>query len=449
MEKTRDHFSSQLGVFLTVVGAAVGLGNFWRFPYMVGMHGGAAYIIMYLLFAMVLCMPIMFSEFVLGRRSQRNVFGTFKVLAPGTGWWGIGILSVAVSLCILFFYCVVGGWTIEYAYQSIRGFSSDVQVLENNFSTFVASPVRPIVCHLLFLGMSAVIVVGGIKKGIEKSCKILMPLLLLMVILLAIRALFLPGSMEGVIFLFKPDFSKITAETVLAALGQTFFSLSLGMGVMITYASYTKRETNIVKMSANTCLSAVAFSVLAGLAVMPAVFAFGISPTEGSGLAFITLPRIFAQLPFGSALAFIFFIGLLVAAVTSAISSIEVVAAYFTEELKWTRRTSIVIVFIVVAIFGSLSALSMGVLKDVTLFGKGFFDLFDYLASNILLPIGGLLVVIFTGWVIKKAVVKEELSSGGRYRVPFFGAIMFIVKFVAPVAISLIFLSSLGLIKLF
>jgi NSS family neurotransmitter:Na+ symporter len=449
MEKQRDHFSSNFGVFLAVVGSAVGLGNFWRFPYMVGTYGGAAYIILYLVFVVALCLPIMFSEFIIGRRTQSNAFGAFKKLAPGTGWKGIGFICVAASFAILSFYCIVGAWTIEYMIQSVIGFSSDADVLDAKFNNFVSSPTRPIIWHLLMLGLSAFIVIGGIKKGIEKSCKILMPFLLLMVILLAIRVLFLPGAMEGVTFLFKPDFSKITGETILAALGQSFFSLSLGMGCIITYASYVKQEANIIKISAATSFSDVGFSLLCGLAIMPAVFSFGISPSEGPSLVFITLPRIFAQIPLGNAIAFVFFLGLSVAAITSIISLIEVVAAYFVEEFKYSRRKAVIITSIIVVFTGSLSSLSMGVLKDVKIFGKVFFDMFDYLASNILLPIGGLLVVLFTGWVLKKTLIKEELSSGGRYKVPFMGWIMFVIKFLAPIAITLIFLSSLGLLKIF
>jgi NSS family neurotransmitter:Na+ symporter len=391
----------------------------------------------------------MFSEFLIGRRTQSNAFGAFKKLAPGTAWWGIGFICVAAALSILSFYCVVGGWTIEYIYQSVVGFSSDTNVLEHNFSSFVESPVRPIVWHLLLLGISAFIVIKGIRNGIEKTCKILMPFLLFMVIVLAVRVLFLPGASEGITFLFKPDFSKITAETVLAALGQSFFSLSLGMGCIITYASYVKRDTNIIKTSACVSFADVGFSLLCGLAIMPAVFAFGISPSEGSSLVFITLPCIFAQLPFGNAIAFVFFVGLLIAAMTSIISLIEVVAAYFIEELKLSRRAAVIITSSIIVVTGSLSSLSMGILKDVTIFGKGFFDMFDYFAANILLPLGGLLIVIFTGWVLKKTTVKDELSSGGIYKVPLFRLIMFIVKFVAPIAITLIFLNSLGLLKLF
>jgi len=447
--KPRDSFGSQFGVLVAVAGSAVGLGNFWRFPYMVGTYGGAAFIIVYLLF-MAILLPIMFSEFVIGRRAQSNAYGAFKVLAPGTRWKGIGLLSVAASISILSFYCVVGGWTIEYIFQSVTGkLSSDAAIVSQTFEHFVTSSFRPILWHLLFLGIPAVIVVAGIKNGIEKYAKILMPVLLLMTIFLAVWSLCLPGASKGVAFLFNPDFSRITGESLLATMGQAFFSLSLGMGCVVTYASYVKKENNIMKLGTGAGLADLGFALLASLAIMPAVFAFDISPSEGPGLVFIILPRIFAQLPLGDVFAFVFFVCLFIAAVTSSISLIEVVTAYSTEELKLSRRTSVVITFIIVAIFGSLSSLSQGVLKDVTIFGKGFFDMFDYLSSNILLPLGGLLIVIFTGWVLKKKVVKDELSSGGLYRVPIFGTIMFVIKFVAPIAISLIFLNSLGLLKLF
>ena len=449
MNKSRDHFGSQFGVLVAVAGSAVGLGNFWRFPYMVGTYGGAAFIIVYLLMVLML-LPIMFSEFVIGRRSQSNAYGAFKVLAPGTPWKGIGILSVAASFAILSFYCVVGGWTIEYMYQSVTTrFSSDASALEATFSNFVSSPVRPILWHLLFLGLSAVIVIAGIKKGIEKYAKILMPILLLMIIFLAVWALFLPGASKGVAFLFHPDFSKITGESLLAAMGQAFFSLSLGMGCIVTYASYVKKGDNIIMLGTSSGFADLGFALLASLAIMPAVFAFGISPNEGPSLVFITLPRIFAQLPMGNVFALVFFASLLIAAITSSISLIEVVTAYFTEELKLSRRMAVGITTLIIVVTGSLSSLSMGVLKGVKIFGKGFFDMFDYLSSNILLPLGGLFIVIFTGWVLKKAAVKDELSSGGRYRIPLFGPIMFVIKFVAPIAIAIIFLNSMGLLKLF
>ena len=449
----RDGFGSRFGVLVAVAGSAVGLGNLWRFPYLVGNNGGAAFIIMYLSFVIVLCLPIMFSEFIIGRRTQSNAFGAIKKLAPKSIWLLIGVISVAASISIMSFYSVVGGWTIEYI---VNSFSSDFLTSNNNllnskFKDFVSSPIKPLIQHLIFLGLSAMIVVAGIKNGIEKYSKILMPGLFVLVLLLAIRSLTLDGASEGVKFLLYPDFSKLQGDSILAALGQAFFSLSLGMGCIITYGSYVKKEENLLKISLMTAFADTGFAILAGLAVMPAVFAFGISPSEGPSLVFITLPQIFAQLPFGNILSIIFFIILLVAAITSAISLLEVIVAYMTEELKFTRRNAVIISFLIIGFLGSLSSLSEGVLSDFKIFGKTIFDTFDFMSSNVFLPIGGLLVVLFVGWKMASKDVKDELSSGGAIRLNgvLFGGIMFIIKFIAPIAISVVLLNSLGLIKIF
>jgi NSS family neurotransmitter:Na+ symporter len=449
----RDGFGSRFGVLVAVAGSAVGLGNLWRFPYLVGNNGGAAFIIMYLSFVIVLCLPIMFSEFIIGRRTQSNAFGAIKKLAPKSIWLLIGVISVAASISIMSFYSVVGGWTIEYI---VNSFSSDFLTSNNNllnskFNDFVSSPIKPLIQHLIFLGLSAMIVVAGIKNGIEKYSKILMPGLFVLVLLLAIRSLTLDGASEGVKFLLYPDFSKLQGDSILAALGQAFFSLSLGMGCIITYGSYVKKEENLLKISLMTAFADTGFAILAGLAVMPAVFAFGISPSEGPSLVFITLPQIFAQLPFGNILSIIFFIILLVAAITSAISLLEVIVAYMTEELKFTRRNAVIISFLIIGFLGSLSSLSEGVLSDFKIFGKTIFDTFDFMSSNVFLPIGGLLVVLFVGWKMASKDVKDELSSGGAIRLNgvLFGGIMFIIKFIAPIAISVVLLNSLGLIKIF
>ena len=449
----RDGFGSRFGVLVAVAGSAVGLGNLWRFPYMVGNNGGAAFIILYLAFVILLCLPIMFSEFIIGRRTQSNVFGAINKLAPRSPFLSIGVISVVASICIMSFYSVVGGWTLEYI---IKSFSPDFLTsssisLESQFKEASTSSLIPIATHLTFLGLSALIVVAGIKNGIEKYSKILMPVLFFLVMLLAIRSVTLEGSAAGVKFLFYPDFSKITGATLIAALGQAFFSLSLGMGCIITYGSYVKKNENLFKVSLMTVAADTGFAILAGLAVMPAVFAFGISPGQGPSLVFITLPQIFGQLPFGNIISTAFFIILLIAAITSSISLLEVIVAYFTEELKLTRKAGVLIAFAIIGVFGTLSSLSNGVLSDVTIFGKTFFDLFDYTSSNILLPVGGLLVVLFVGWRMKKADVLDELTNGGSIAIKGFILkwVIFTIKFLAPIAIALVLLSSIGLIKLF
>jgi NSS family neurotransmitter:Na+ symporter len=443
----RDGFGSRFGVLVAVAGSAVGLGNLWRFPYMVGTNGGAAFIFLYLFFVILLCMPIMFSEFIIGRRTQSNAFGAIKKIAPKSGWLSIGIISVVASICIMSFYSVVGGWTLEYIFKSFSPsfLTSDNSSLSSQFSGFSQSSFMPVVMHLLFLAISAMIVVAGVKNGIEKYSKVLMPILFVLVLLLAIRSLTLDGAGEGVKFLFHPDFSKITGETMLAALGQAFFSLSLGMGCIITYGSYVNKKENLFKISFMTVAADTGFAILAGLAVVPAVFAFGIPPGQGPSLVFITLPQVFAQLPFGNIIAVAFFFILLIAAVTSAISLLEVVVAYFTEELKMTRKVAVVVTFVIIGVFGTFSSLSQGALADVTLFGKSFFDLFDYTSSNILLPVGGLLVVLFVGWRMKRADVLDELTNGGTIalRKSLFTGIMLVIKFLAPIAISIVLLNSL------
>ncbi len=452
-EMKRDGFGSRFGVLVAVAGSAVGLGNLWRFPYMVGNNGGAAFIIIYLLFVILLCLPIMFSEFIIGRRTQSNVFGAINKLAPKSPFLSIGVISVVASICIMAFYSVVGGWTIEYIFKSFSPdfLTANSASLESQFKEASTSSLVPIATHLAFLGLSALIVVAGIKNGIEKYSKILMPVLFFLVMLLAIRSMTLDGSSAGIKFLFYPDFSKITGATLIAALGQAFFSLSLGMGCIITYGSYVKKNENLFKVSLMTVAADTGFAILAGLAVMPAVFAFGISPGQGPSLVFITLPQIFAQLPFGNVIAIAFFFILFIAAITSAISLLEVIVAYFTEELKLTRKAAVLIAFTIIGIFGTLSSLSNGVLADVKIFGKTFFDLFDYTSSNILLPVGGLLVVMFVGWRMKKADVLDELTNGGSITIKGFVLkwIIFTIKFLAPIAIALVLLSSIGFIKLF
>jgi len=449
----RDGFASRFGVLVAVAGSAVGLGNLWRFPYLVGNNGGAAFILLYLFFVFLLCLPIMFSEFIIGRRTQSNAFGAMKKLAPKSGWLSIGVISVVTALCIMSFYSVVGGWIVDYVFRSLSGnfLTTDGEKLASTFGNFISSPVRPAIMMLIFLGLSALIVSAGVKNGIEKYSKILMPVLFVLVLFLAIRAVTLPGASEGVNFLLNPDFSKLKPDSALAALGQAFFSLSIGIGCIITYGSYVNKKENLMNISVISSLADTTFAILAGLAIMPAVFAFGISPGEGPGLVFITLPQIFAQMPFGMVLSVVFFVILLVAALTSEISLLEVVVAYLNEELKISRRLSVVITFAIAGFLGLFCSLSEGTLSGYTVYGKTIFDIFDYTTSNILLPVGGLLIVLFVGWRMKKAEIFEELSNGGTISVKKYllNGIMVCIKFLSPVAITFILLNGLGMIRLF
>ncbi len=445
--KARDTFGSRFGILVAMTGSAVGLGNLWRFPYLVGENGGAAFIIIYLAFVLFMCIPIMISEFVIGRRSHTNVFGAFKVLAPGSKWSIIGIMAVLSAGFIIAFYCVVGGWSIEYLVKAIcfdftRHSEIDPSAM---FSGFVTSPVKPIIYTCFFLALTGAVIFAGVKKGIEKFTKVMMPLLFIMVIIIAIRSLTLPGSMEGISYLFKPDFSKITSSTVLAAMGQAFFSLSLGCGTILTYASYVDKNENIIACSTYTSLADTIFAIIAGCAIMPAVFAFGISPQEGPGLVFITLPHIFAQLPFGGIIAILFFFTLFLAALTSSISLLEVIVAYMVEEFKMKRSKAVIITFFIFLILGSLCSLSQGVLSDFKIMGRNIFDLFDYLSADYLMTIGGLLIVIFVGWKMGKRSTFEELSNNGTLKIPrwFATFLFFLIKYIAPVTIIIIFISKI------
>ena len=442
MEK-RDSFASSFGVLVAMAGSAVGLGNLWRFPYLVGTNGGAAFIIIYLAIVFLLALPIMYAEFVVGRRAQSNVYGAFKKLAPGSKWGIIGVMAIICCILIVSFYSVVGGWTIDYLVKAVMGeFSSGSEGFDGLFAQTVSSNYRPLLFMLLFVGTSATVLLAGVKDGIEKYSKVLMPLLFVMVIIIAVRSVTLPGSGAGLDFLFKPDFSKVTASTVLDALGQAFFSLSVGFGIIFTYASYVNRDENLIKMSAQTATADTLFAIIAGIAIMPAVFAFGISPSQGPGLVFVTLPYVFAQLPLGSVLAAIFFFVLFVAALTSAISLLEVAVAYVLEEFKIGRRAAVISVVAIVLFLGTFCSLSQGLLGDVKILGNNIFDLFDKTTANILIPLGALLIVLFAGWRMKREDFMDEITSGGKHRINpvYLKVVIFSVRYLAPIIIAVIML---------
>ena len=443
----RDSFGSGFGVLVAMAGSAVGLGNLWRFPYLVGTNGGAAFIIIYLAFVLLLALPIMYSEFIIGRRSQANVFGAYRVLAPGTKWCNTGYIYVLGSLAIISFYCVVGGWTMAYLWKAVTfKFSvADTAVLGDIFNRTVTSNTEPLVFMLIFLFATALIVMAGIKEGIERYTKVMMPLLFVIVVVVAIRSLTLPNASAGLDFMFRPDFSKVTSKTLLDALGQAFFSLSIGCGTIMTYGSYVNKRENIVGLSAQTVITDTLFAIIAGLAIMPAVFSFGISPAEGPGLVFVTLPFIFAQIPFGAFLAILFFFMLFIAAITSSISQLEVIVSYLKEEFSMSRKVAITSSLVVIVTFGVLCSLSQGVLADVKILGYNFFDFFDKSSENILLPLGGFFAVIFVGWKMKKQDVEDELTSGGlhKLRPAFINFIYYSIKYLAPVVVAIVLVSGL------
>ena len=443
----RDSFTGRIGIIAAVAGSAVGLGNIWKFPYITGVFGGGAFVLVYLICIAIIGLPVMLSEFTIGRKAQRNAVGSFKKLAPGKPWFLTGIMGVAAAFMILAFYGVVAGWTLEYLGKAvINSFAGKNPAdLEGMFGGFINQIIRPIFWQFVFMGLTCWIVLAGIKGGIEKASKTLMPVLLLIIVILDIRAITLPGAGEGLSFLFKPDFSKLSAEGVLSALGHAFFSLSLGMGTLITYSSYMGKNENLGSMAIQCTVADTGIALLAGIAIFPAVFAFGIEPGAGPGLVFITLPNVFQQMPGGYIFSLLFFLLLAVAALTSSISILEVVVAYFSEELKLARRNATIMATIAITIVGIPCSLSMGAMSKVQFLGKTFFDWLDYIAANILLPIGGLLIVAFVGWYLGYDKTKEEITNAGKLKAAYLPLFLFLAKFIAPLVIAIVFLHGLGL----
>jgi len=449
-KEQRINFSSKLAVVAAAAGSAVGLGNIWRFPYELGQYGGAAFLLIYLAFVILLGMPVMLSEFVIGRMGQSNAVGSFKKLAPQKPWWLIGVMGVITSFLIMGFYSVVSGWTLEYIFQAIGNKFVNLNTSEMStvFTDFSSDTLRPLIWMFIFMVVSAVIIIMGVKDGIERSTKFLMPLLVIIIIALGVRAVTLPGGIEGLRFLFQPDFSKINSSVILSAMGQAFFSLSLGMGCMITYGSYINRKNHLSHTVVEVTSLDTLVSVLASIAIFPAVFSLGINPGRGPELVFITLPTVFAQMPGGYIWAILFFILLAVAALTSAISLMEVVVAYLVEEIKMKRLTATMLVSVGIMFFGVLASLSFGAWKEVKIMGMNFFDLFDNLTSRVLMPLGGLFISLFAGWVLDSKKVRDEISTYGKFSVRFFPLFLILVRYVAPIFIILVMLNQLGLSKL-
>ena len=446
----RVNFGSKIGAILAAAGSAVGLGNIWRFPYEAGNHGGAAFILVYLACVFILGMPIMIAEFTVGRRAKASTGKAFGILAPGTQWKWLGRLGVLSGLLILGYYSVVAGWTLEYIITSLsNGFAGkgpeDYVAIFQNFSQ---DPVRPIVWCLVFLFLTHFVIVKGVKDGIEKSSKVLMPVLFILILVLAVCSMSLPDASKGLEFLLKPDFSKVNADVFLGAMGQAFFSLSLGMGCLSTYASYFGSDTQMGKTALSVGVIDTMVAILAGLIIFPAAFSVGIQPDAGPSLIFITLPNVFQQafggVPFLAMIfSLMFYVLLALAALTSTISLHEVVTSYLNEQFGMSRGRAAVWVTGFCVVTGVLSSLSLGVWDD-KFFGLGFFDLLDFVTAKLMLPLSGLLVSLFVGWYLKRSLSYEELTNYGLQKAPYFPIYMFILRYLAPIAIVLIFVNELG-----
>ena len=446
----RVSFGSKIGAILAAAGSAVGLGNIWRFPYEAGNHGGAAFILIYLGCVFLMGMPIMIAEFTVGRRAKASTGRAFGVLSPGTQWKWIGYLGVLAGLLILGYYSVVAGWTLEYIIASVsNGFADktpeDFVAIFQNFSQ---NPIRPVLWCLAFLFLTHYVIVKGVKDGIEKSSKILMPVLFILILVLAGCSVTLPDASKGLEFLLKPDFSKVDAGVFLGAMGQAFFSMSLGMGCLSTYASYFSKETSLGKTALSVGVIDTMVAILAGFIIFPAAFSVGIQPDAGPSLIFITLPNVFQQafggVPFlATVFSLMFYVLLALAALTSTISLHEVVTAYLTERFNISRGRAAMMVTSFCVVTGVLSSLSLGV-WDEKFFGLSFFDLLDFVTAKLMLPLSGLLVCLFVGWYLKRSVSYEELTNYGLQKAPYFSVYMFILKYLAPVVILLIFVNELG-----
>lgn len=445
----RDGFSSKIGIIAAAAGSAIGLGNIWKFPYITGVYGGGAFILVYLVCIALIGLPVMLQEFSIGRRAQANAIGSFKKLKPNTPWFLTGWLGFAAAFVILSFYGVVAGWTLSYVFSAITNSfaGQDPEALGNMFGGLVVNPWKPILFQVIFMVLTAGIILGGVKNGIEKYSKILMPLLLAIIVVLDIRAITLPGASAGLAFLFQPDFSKLTASAVMSALGHAFFSLSLGMGTMITYGSYIGKKENLGVTALQVTIADTAIALLAGLAIFPAVFAFGIEPGAGPGLVFITLPNVFNQMPGGYIFAIMFFVLLAVAALTSSISILEVVVAYFVEDKGWDRKKSTIIATVAITALGAFESLTNSVinfklplLKGGVMHSFGFFDWMIEM-SDLMLPLGGLFISIFVGWVMTKEDVDDEITNGGELSHAWMGIFEVLTKYVAPVLIFFTFLN--------
>lgn len=448
MTEKRAHFATRLGAIATTVGSAVGLGNIWRFPYEAGVNGGGAFLLIDLFFVFVIGIPVVCAEFIIGRHTGLNIRGAFKKLAPGKSWSILGYMGILASILILSFYSVVAGWTLEYLRLSIIGFGgeSSVESLHSRFDTFATSDISPVICTLLFLFINYVIVIRGVQRGIERMSNIMMPMLFVLLAIFCINSLTLPGASDGLSFLFNPDFSKVTPSVMIGAMGQAFFSLSLGLGCLITYSSYFKKDTPLLKTAGIMASLDTLVAILAGVIIFPAVFTFGMEPAAGPRLVFEILPSVFNHLPGSAIWSTLFFFLLFLASLSSTISMSEISIAYLVDELSMSRRKATTIVIVTAMILGSLCALSFGSLSGITIFNLTFFNLFDYVSSNILLPLGGMFISIFVGYILDRTVVMKELAPDSTRR-GLFGArlVVFCLRYIAPICIAAVFLYSLGI----
>ena len=447
--KPRDGFTSTFGVLVATLGSAVGLGNIWKFPALTGLNGGAGFLLVYLLATLLVGLPVMIVETMLGRAARANAVSTFEQLEPRQGGWKIiGWMGFVAALLIMSFYSGVAGWVYAYIFKAMSGeiATTDPKIAGAAFGQLVSNPVASLIWQWVVLGITGGIIMLGVAKGIEAVTRRLMPLLFLLLLILCARSLTLPGASEGLAFLFSPDFSKITPAVLLTALGLAFFKLSIGMGTMLTYGSYFRPDQNIPATTARVMLADLSVSLLAGMAIFPAVFAFGFAPAAGPSLVFMTIPAVFTSMPGGTLFMTLFFILTAVASVGAILSLLEVPVAILTERFGVGRKQASFYTILMIAALGVPTSLSNSTMADVKIFGMNAFDLFDFLSSNVLLPLGGILICLFVGWVYGLPQIEKQLSNDGKLaNAGVIKAVFFLIRVVTPLAIAVVLLHGLKL----
>ena len=451
-ETERVNFATKLGIILATAGSAVGLGNVWRFPYMAGENGGAVFIIIYVVCVLLLGIPCLISEFIIGRHARSNTARAFSRMSGGSAWTVIGFMSVLTGFLITGYYAVVAGWTMQYLWASLIGhMQGDPAYFTDYFATFTSHPGKPLLWLGIVMMFTYLIVEKGVRNGIERASKIFMPTLFILLLIIVVASCMLPGAEAGILFMFKPDLTKINSDVFLSALGQAFYSLSIAMGCICTYASYFSKQTKLAATATQIGVIDSIVAVLAGLMIFPAAFSVGVSPDSGPSLIFITLPNVFQQafagIPLlGYLISILFYALLALAAITSLISLFEVSTAFFEEELKITRKSATLTVALSTSVIGVFCSLSFGTLSDWQLFGMTLFELFDFVTGQIFLPVVGFLTCIFIGWFVPHKIVREEYSNWETHRAGFFHVYIFLVKYVCPICIIVIFLRQFNLL---
>lgn len=441
-------FGSKIGMIAATVGSAVGLGNIWRFPAETQANGGAAFLLVYIGCVLLLGIPVMLVEFSIGREGGTDAIGNYRRISPKSKWWLLGGMGIAASYMILTFYIVVAGWTLEYFVSALSGdlftgIADGSASFEDKMKDYVSSDWKPIIFTILMIAANVAVLLMGVRKGIEKISNIMMPLLFLILVIFCVVALSLPGASDGLNFFLNPDFSKVNGSVVIDAMGQAFFSLSLGMGVLSTYAAYFPRDTRLGRTAATVSFLDMVVAFMMGLIIFPAVTSFGMQgeSLEGATLVFVTLPEVFTRMPGTQLWAILFFMLLLLAALTSTISMSEVAIRFFQDRLKMSRRKAVLIVMLPLLLFGALNSLSTGLLADFKIFGLTIFDLLDTVATNIMLPLGALAMCLYAGWFAPKGLLARQLSNDDRSQSVAIRAVIFIIRWVSPIAIAAILIA--------